>query len=110
MQQDDISWPQVSAWDATLRIPSFAKKGVIESHGGSTFQTRRTRKLVRDKQGPVKYVADSRRIMFPSDEKAHLPAHVVEAAEFVLRNDPKCLKDFRRKQIGILETKGQQCH
>ena len=46
LQQDAISRPEVSEASATLRFPSFVKMDVLETHGASMFQKRRTRALI----------------------------------------------------------------
>ena len=55
--QVEISWPQVAKENALLLILSFAKRDLLECHGGSTSQRRRTRELVKENKGPIKHAA-----------------------------------------------------
>ena len=69
----DIEWPQLPSSNAMLQIPSFTKRDVLESHGGSAFQKKRTRELARERKGSVRHAMRSREVQPPFDEKDHLP-------------------------------------
>ena len=101
--EDDLDWPQVTETNALLVIPSFAKKGALEFHGGSAFQRRRTKELVREKSDLVRREEMSRKVNSPLDEKAHLPQDVFEAIDFATQNDADILKEFWGNQISRLE-------
>ena len=47
--EEELDWPQLAEANAMLVVPSFAKRDALESHGGSAFQKRRTKELVREK-------------------------------------------------------------
>ena len=58
----DIEWPQITATNAMLQIPSFTKRDVLDSHGGSAFQKKRTREFARETQDPVRDAMKSREV------------------------------------------------
>ena len=108
LQQDAISRPEVSEASATLRFPSFVKMDVLETHGASMFQKRRTRALIRGKKGPVRHVKNSGEAKFPLDEKAHFRLDVLEAVQFVSANDSNSLQFSCENQIGVLKEKAKR--
>ena len=63
--EDELDWPQITEANEQLVIPSFAKRGALEFHGGSAFQRRRTKELVREKSDPVRHEEMSRKVNFP---------------------------------------------
>ena len=107
--EDELDWPQITEANALLVIPSFTKRGALEFHGGSAFQRRRAKELVREKSDPVRHEEKSREVKFPLDEKAHLPQDVFKAIDFVAQNDADILKDFWGNQISRLEEIEYRC-
>ena len=101
-REDELDWPELTEANAKLEIPSFTKTDTLESHGGTAFQRRRTKELVREKLDPVKHEEQSRKVKFPLDEKAHLPQDVTDAIDFVVQNDADVLKEFWGDQISRL--------
>ena len=99
-QRDAISSPPVSGAHARLQISSFMQIDAIGSHGGSMFQKRPSREIVRGIRGPEERLAESRDLKFPLGAKARLPRNVGEAVRFVSENDLDPSKDCWEKQIG----------
>ena len=107
--EDELDWPQITEANALLVIPSFARRDVLEFHGGSAFQRRRAKELFREKSDLVRHEEMSRKVNSPVDEKAHLPQDVSEAIDFVTQNDADILMEFwenrsvdwKRLNIGV---------
>ena len=102
-QQSEISWPEISEANATLRTPRSVKVGPPDWNGGSMFQRKReTRESVWEEAGPTKHVDESKQVDSPLVEKAHLPRDVCGAVRSVADNESNALKFFWGTQIEVL--------
>jgi hypothetical protein len=91
-------WPATGGFDNDVVVPVFSLPG--NSFAGS--QRKGIQDLIGPKPSPVEHAAAALAAVFPLSVPAPLPQDVLDAVDFVAREDPAVVREFWASQLGKL--------